>query len=77
MFDYKLDNYSFQNTANDFKEAFDFPMKDFNFLPSIDIAFMFNMSPEVIASMNSDIWDGPLMQEPKPRIDLEKLSRYF
>jgi hypothetical protein len=53
MLGYKLDKYSNQHMANNFSEDFHFHMKDFNFIPSLEIKLLSGVGGE--SSLLDDI----------------------
>ena len=74
MYGYKLDKYSSLNMANDFREHYDFKMKDFNFIPSFEIKILSGQSTQLdeLAKYSDeiDIWDAPVNSKPTPKIDM-------
>jgi hypothetical protein len=66
--------------ANNFSEHNHFYLKDFNFIPSIEIKLLSALTGQSskldeLASQSDeiDIWDGPINLNPAPKIDIDKL----
>ena len=60
--------------ANNFQEHFNFKMKDFNFIPSIEIKILSGKLTQLdeLAKYSDeiDIWDAPVNSKPAPKIDM-------
>ena len=72
-----------QHSANDFTELNEIWMKDYNFLPSIEIRLVNNTKENWSVIDNDeeiDLFDKPLLKQKlqgnNPNVDLNKLSKY-